>query len=471
MSFSTINENIGKYRWTICALVFFATTINYLDRNVLGLLKSTLAANGVFGADKANQELYYSYVVISFQIAYALGMTMAGRFIDWIGTKRGYAFSLIGWSFAAIGHAFGHTTVTFGMWRAALGFTEAGNFPAANKTMAEWFPKKERAFATGIYNSGANIGAIIAPLCVPWIAINWGWEWAFVLTGAVGLIWLIFWYKIYATPAEKLKAKILSQAEYDYIHSDKDEHIVKEGELEVEVVHEKISWFKLLSFRQTWAFVFGKFMTDPIWWFFMFWLPAYLNGENERKISDFMASNPNFIGDSSSIPGVISWPLAVAVVYSVSTLGSILGGWLPKILINRGVASNKARKYSMLIYAFFPLLVLLASRVGQISTWYAVFTIAIACAAHQAWSANIFTTVSDMFPKKAVATVTGIGGMAGAFGGILIAWAAGMLLKHFTALGKVELGYGIMFIICGVAYLAAWTVFNILAPKMKRVEL
>jgi len=471
MSFSTINEHIGKYRWTICALVFFATTINYLDRNVLGLLKSTLAAKGVFGADIGNQELYYSYVVISFQIAYAVGMSLAGRFIDWIGTKRGYAFSLVGWSIAAIGHAFGHTTLTFGFWRAALGFTEAGNFPAANKTMAEWFPKKERAYATGIYNSGANIGAILAPLSVPWIANNWGWEWAFVLTGAIGLVWLFFWYRIYASPAEKLKANILSQAEYDYIHSDKDEYITKEGEPGAEVIHEKISWLKLLRFRQTWAFVLGKFITDPIWWFFLFWLPAYLNGENERKINEFLAANPNFKGDHVSIPGVISWPLAIAVVYSVSTLGSILGGWLPKKFINNGMAAYKARKYSMLIYAFFPMLVLLASRLGQISTWYAVFTIAIACSAHQAWSANIFTTVSDMFPKKAVATVTGIGGMAGAFGGILIAWLAGMLLKHYAAIGKIEIGYGIMFIVCGLAYIFAWIIINILAPKMKRVEL
>jgi MFS transporter, ACS family, hexuronate transporter len=471
MSFSSINENIGKYRWTICTLVFFATTINYLDRNVLGLLKSTLAANGVFGADKANQELYYSYVVMSFQFAYAVGMTLAGRFIDWVGTKRGYAFSLLGWSFAAIGHAFGHTTLTFGVWRAALGFSEAGNFPAANKTIAEWFPKKERAFATGIYNSGANIGAIIAPLCVPWIAIKWGWEWAFILTGAIGLIWLFFWYKTYASPAEKLKAKMLSKPEYDYIHSDMDEHIVKGGELEMEMVHERISWLKLLSFRQTWAFIFGKFITDPIWWFFMFWLPAYLNGENERKIIAFHAINPDFLGDNTSIPGVISWPFAVALVYSIATVGSILGGWLPKKFINSGMPAYKARKFAMLIYAFFPLLVLSASRLGQISTWFAVFTIAIACSAHAAWSANIFATVSDMFPKKAVATVTGIGGMAGAFGGILIAWLAGMLLKHFSAIGKIELGYGIMFIICGTAYLLAWIIINTLAPKLKRIEM
>ncbi len=463
---TTISQQIGKYRWTICALVFFATTVNYLDRNVLGLLKSTLADDGVFGADKANQELFYSYVVISFQIAYAIGMTLAGRLIDWIGTKKGYAISLLGWSIAAIGHAFAHSTFTFGFWRAALGLTESGNFPAANKTIAEWFPKKERAFATGIYNSGTNIGAIVAPLTVPLIALHWGWEWAFILTGAVGLLWLYFWYRTYTSPAEKLKAGILSQAEYDYIHSDKDE---KENSAAIANT-DKVSWLKLLTYRQTWAFFFGKFLTDPIWWFYLFWLPAFLNGENARKIQDFMTMNPTFSGDKSDIPGYISWPLAVAVVYTVSTFGSILGGWLPKKFMNNGMITYKARKLSMFIYALFPLLVLLASRLGEIHIWYAVFTIAIACAAHQAWSANIFTTVSDMFPKKAVASVTGIGGMSGAFGGILIAWGAGLLLKHFTALEKVEVGYRIMFVVCGLAYVTAWLVMHILAPKMKRIE-
>jgi ACS family hexuronate transporter-like MFS transporter len=463
---TTISQQIGKYRWTICALVFFATTVNYLDRNVLGLLKSTLSQDGVFGPDKANQELFYSYVVISFQIAYAIGMTLAGRLIDWIGTKRGYAFAFLGWSIAAIGHAFAHTTFTFGFWRAALGLTESGNFPAANKTMAEWFPKKERALATGIYNSGTNIGAIVAPLTVPWIAMNWGWEWAFVATGAVGLIWLYFWYSIYASPADKLKAGILSQTEYDYIHSDRDE----QEDLKKDTANEKVSWLKLLTYRQTWAFFFGKFLTDPIWWFYLFWLPAFLGGENARKIQDFITLNKDFSGNSSDIPGIISWPLAVAVVYTISTIGSIYGGWFPKKLINSGMITYKARKLSMFIYALLPLSVLLVSKLGQFNTWYAVIIIGVACAAHQAWSANIFTTVSDMFPKKTVASVTGIGGMAGAFGGILIAWAAGLLLKHYAALEKIQVGYSIMFIICALAYVTAWLVMHFLVPKMKRVE-
>ncbi len=467
MTYNSINETIGKYRWTICSLVFFATTINYLDRNVLGLLKSTLAGDGVFGTEVGNQELYYSYVVMAFQLAYASGMLIAGRFIDWIGTKKGYSYSLLGWSIAAIGHAFGHSTGSFGFWRAALGLSEAGNFPAANKTIAEWFPKKERAFATGIYNSGANIGAIVAPLTVPWIAMNWGWEWAFVLTGAIGLVWLFFWYRTYSSPADKLKSGKLLQAEYDYIHSDKDE-IEAAAKNDTK---ESVSWLKLLTFRQTWAFFFGKFLTDPIWWFFLFWLPAFLEGENTRKIADFLAVNPGFTGEHADIPGIISWPFAVAVVYTISTFGSVFGGWVPKKLMNSGMVAYKARKLSMFIYALFPLTILFASKVGQINTWFAVLIIGIACAAHQAWSANIFTTVSDMFPKKAVASVTGIGGMAGALGGILIAWSAGLLLKHFAELNKIEIGYGIMFIVCGLAYVLAWVIMHLFVPKMKRVEI
>ena len=467
MSFSSVNENIGRHRWTICALVFAATTVNYLDRNVLGLLKPVLSADGVFGALKADQELNYSTVVICFQIAYALGMLLAGKIIDKVGTKSGYAYSLIGWSIAAIGHAFGHHTWSFGMWRAALGVTEAGNFPAANKAIAEWFPKKERALATGLYNSGANVGAIVAPLCVPWIALHWGWEWAFILTGAVGLLWLVFWYTMYQSPAEKLQNGQLSQAEYDFIHSDLDEQEAERAD----VGREKVSWFKLLTFRQTWAFVAGKFLTDPIWWFFLFWLPSFLEGENARKVRDYLVTHPGFTGDKAEIPGVISWPFAVAVVYTVSTAGSIFGGWLPKKFINGGMDANKARKLAMFIFALFPLTVLLASRLGAINTWFAVATIAIACSGHAAWSANIFTTVSDMFPKKAVASVTGIGGMAGAVGGILIARAAGLLLKHYTALGKVEVGYGILFVVCGSAYITAWTVMHLLVPKFKKIVL
>jgi MFS transporter, ACS family, hexuronate transporter len=467
MSFASVNEKIGRHRWSICGLVFAATTINYLDRQVLGLLKETLSDDGVFGEDPAAQEIAYSRVVMAFQFAYAVGMLLAGRIIDMIGTKKGYAYSLIGWSFAAMGHAFGHHTWSFGFWRAALGITEAGNFPAANKTIAEWFPKRERAFATGLYNSGANVGAIIAPLSVPYIADAWGWEWAFILTGLVGLLWLVFWYRIYGSPAAKLESGALSQREYDHIHSDLDEQEAERAD----VGSAKVSWFKLLTFRQTWAFFVGKFMTDPIWWFYMFWLPAFLEGENSRKTQEYLAANPGFTGDAAEIPGIISWPLAIAVIYTVSTFGSIFGGWLPKKFIERGMDANRARKMAMFIFALFPLSVLMASRLGEINTWLAVGTISIACAAHAAWSANIFTTVSDMFPKKAVASVTGIGGMAGAVGGMLIAFAAGLLLAHFTKLNKIELGYGILFMVCGSAYLIAWILMHLLVPRFKKIVL
>lgn len=462
-----LNAQIGRYRWTICGLVFFATTVNYLDRNVLGLLKPVLSADGVFGSDKAAQEINYSTVVICFQFAYAIGMVLAGRLIDRVGTKAGYAWSLIGWSVAAIGHAFGHHTWSFGFWRAALGLTEAGNFPAANKTIAEWFPRKERAFATGLYNSGANVGAIIAPLSVPYIAEWWGWEWAFILTGLVGLVWIYFWVRMYASPAAKLASGHLQQAEYDYIHGDQEDAAAAVAAAPTA----KVGWFRLLGFRQTWAFIIGKFLTDPVWWFYMFWLPAFLTGENSRKVEAYLATHPGFTGDHAAIPGVISWTFAVAVVYSVSTVGSIFGGWLPKRFVHGGMDVNKARKLSMLLFAFFPLVVLLASRLGQINTWLAVATIAIATSAHQAWSANIFTTVSDMFPKRAVASVTGLGGMAGAVGGILIARAAGLLLAHFTTLGKTELGYGILFVVCGSAYLVAWVLMHLLVPKFQQVQL
>lgn len=445
--FNEINEKIGRYRWRICALVFFATTINYLDRNVLGLLKVTLTDEFSW------TEMDYANIVVAFQVAYALGMLGVGGIIDKIGTKKGYAWSLFGWSLAAIGHAFATNTFGFGVARAALGVTESGNFPAANKTMAEWFPKKERALATGIYNSGANIGAIVAPLTVPWIAGHMGWQWAFIITGAIGLIWLLFWELQYKSPEVKLAEGKLLQPEYDYIHSDKDE-VAVETPAEQKV---RVSWFKLLTYRQTWAFFFGKALTDPIWWFFLFWLPAYLQEKNAGLIEN---GHPE---------GVISWPLALAVVYTISTVGSVLGGWLPKKFINGGMDANKARKLSMLIYALLPLTVLGAQSLGNINTWYAVLIIGIACAAHQAWSANIFTTVSDMFPKKAVASVTGIGGMAGAFGGMIIAWSAGLILDHYKALGTIEMGYGVMFVVCALAYLTAWIIMQILVPKFKLI--
>lgn len=440
---ANVNKKIGKYRWTICALLFFATTLNYLDRSVISLLKPDLE-------ERFNwTESDYADIVIAFQLAYALGMLLAGRFIDKVGTKLGYAISLIVWSIASMGHALVRSTMGFVVARGLLGISEAGNFPAAIKTTAEWFPKKERALATGIFNSGANVGAILAPLTVPYIAVHWGWQEAFVFTGALGFIWLIFWFIYYAVPA---KQKRLSKKEYDYIHSDIDEQEsleALEGK-DVESV-KKTPWLRLLGYKQSWAFIFGKFLTDPIWWFYLFWLPAFLDAQYGLKGMDIM--------------------LPVALVYTMSSVGSIFGGWLPLYLIKKGWAVFRARKFSMLIYALLVVPIVFAQILGKIDMWLAVIIIGIAASAHQAWSANIFTTVSDMFPKKSVASVTGMGGMAGAIGGILIAFLAGKLFDHFKGLGQIETGYYIMFFVCGAAYLTAWLIMHLLVPRMKRIEI
>lgn len=432
-----VNEQIGKYRWRICALVFFATTINYLDRQVISLLKDDYL-QPMFNWSETD----YANIVVAFQLAYAVGMLGAGWFIDKIGTKIGYAVALTVWSLAAVFHAFARSTVGFAAARALLGVSEAGNFPAAIKTTAEWFPKRERAFATGIFNSGTNLGAIIAPLTVPLIGKVWGWEWAFIITGAFGFVWLIFWFASYEVPS---KHKKVTKAELDYIHSDADEQEDTARETE------KVSWLKLLTYRQTWSFFFGKFLTDPVWWFYLFWLPSFLNREYGMERTEL------------AIP--------VALVYTLSTVGSIFGGWLPGYLMKIGWPVYRARKTSMFIFALFVLPVVSAQALGSISPWLAIIIIGIATAAHQAWSANIFTTTSDMFPKKAVASVVGIGGMAGAIGGIFIAKAAGALLDHFDALGRIETGYYVMFFICGSAYLLAWLIMHFLVPRMQRVKL
>lgn len=431
-----MQKSMGRYRWTICSLLFFATTINYLDRSVISLLKPFLETQFKW------TESDYADIVIAFQLSYAVGMILVGRFIDKVGTKIGYALSTLVWSLAAMGHALATGTMGFAIARAALGVSEAGNFPAAIKTTSEWFPKKERAYATGIFNSGANIGAIIAPLTVPLIAEKMGWQWAFILTGAIGFIWLALWVFVYEIPA---KNKHLSKEEFAYINSDTDEPV---DTLEKAP---KTSWFKLLGFRQTWAFALGKFLTDPIWWFYLFWLPAFLDAQYGVK------------GTELALP--------VALVYTLSSFGSIAGGWLPLYLIKKGWPVFKARKTSMLIYAFCVIPVVFAQWLGSMNMWLAVIIIGLATSAHQAWSANIFTTVSDMFPKKTVASVTGIGGMAGAVGGILIAFLAGILFDKYKALGTIETGYYIMFFICGSAYLIAWVVMHLLVPKEKMVNI
>lgn len=426
---------MGKYRWTICALLFFATTINYLDRAVISLVKEYLDVE--FNWNKTD----YANITVAFQAAYALTMVFAGRVIDWLGTKQGYALSLLSWSFAAMGHYFIHSNLGFYVARIGLGATESGNFPAAIKTVSEWFPKKERAFATGIFNAGTNVGAIVAPLTVPFIAAAYGWRMAFLITGAIGLIWLIFWYWLYEVPQ---KQKRLGGAEFAYIHSDADEQTIEKTNTD------KVPWLRLLQFKQTWAFALGKFLTDGIWWFYLFWLPDFLKEQYHLTKTDLA--------------------LPVAIVYIIATVGSVFGGWLPMYFISSGWAVFRARKSAMLMYAICVLPVVFAQILGSYNMWYAIFIIGFAAAAHQAWSANIFTTVSDMFPKKTVASVIGIGGMAGSVGGIFVSKIAGYLFDHYKGLGQIETGYYIMFIISGLAYVTAWGLMHLLTPKMEMVN-
>ena len=428
---------MGRYRWTICSLVFFATTVNYLDRAVISLLKPYLET--VFNWNAGD----YADIEIAFKVAYSVGMLGVGRIIDKLGTKIGYALSTFLWSLAAIGHAFVSSTLGFSVARAALGVTEAGNFPAAIKTTAEWFPQKERALATGIFNSGSNVGAIIAPLTVPLIAETIGWKWAFVITGALGFVWLALWMIVYEVPARHAR---LTKSEFDYITQDEDPDPAG-----VEV-QPKVSWFKLLTYRQTYAFVFGKFLTDPIWWFYLFWLPDFLNKQY------------GLTGTQVSLP--------VALVYILSSIGSVGGGWIPLQLIRNGMKPFRARKISMLLIALCVFPIVFAQQLGQINMWLAVFVIGIAAAAHQAWSANIFTTVSDMFPNRAVASVTGIGGMAGGLGGILLsALVQKRMFVYYESIGQLDQAYYIMFWICGGAYLLAWVLMQAFAPRMEKVRL
>ena len=446
---------IGKYRWTICALLFFATTVNYLDRQVLSLLQPYLAEK--FGWSNTD----YANITSVFQFGYALSMLFAGRIIDKLGTKKGYAWAIIIWSLAAMVHAlaipigtgistmlgwfgiagFSISVLGFMFSRAILAYGEAGNFPAAIKATAEYFPKKERSLATGIFNSGANVGAILAPLTVPWIRLNWGWDWAFIIMGLIGFLWLTFWLLFYEKPE---KQKKLSAAEFAYISSG-------EEEIATEVVGEakKVSWTQLLGYKQTWAFAFGKFMTDGVWWFFLFWLPAFLKVQY------------------GIVDKAVMLPLAV--LYTIAMIGSIGGGWFPMYFIKKGHKVYDARMKAMLLIAFIPLVILLAQPFGYISYWVPVILIGIGASAHQAWSANIFTTVSDMFPKKAIGSVIGIGGMAGGIGGVVMSKLGGALFDHYKALGHIETGYTIMFTICAVAYLIAWAVMKTLVPKYKPI--
>jgi ACS family hexuronate transporter-like MFS transporter len=439
---------VGNYRWVICALLFFAATINYIDRQVIGILKPALVEK--FGW---SDERIYSSIIFSFQFAYALGFMFAGRVMDTLGVRRGFALAIILWSIAAMAHGAadwittltlpvlnfdaktGFAVVTLGgtaaglaLARFALGLGEAGNFPASIKTVAEWFPKKERALATGIFNSGTNVGALLTPLIVPWVAAKWGWQWAFIGTGALGFLWLIAWLATYRTPENHPE---VSTVELAYIRSDPPDPEVK------------IPWRKLLPHRQTWAFAIGKFMTDPIWWLYLFWVPDFLNRKYGVEVSVAKMGPP------------------LITIYLIADIGSIGGGWISSHLLKRGWTANRARKTAMLICALCVVpIIFAASGVGK---WTAILIISLAAAAHQGWSANLFTLTSDMFPRRAVGSVVGIGGMAGAVGGMFIAMLVGAVLQ---ATGS----YVLIFFIAGSAYLVALLLIQLLVPTLKPAE-
>lgn len=457
---TTFPPRVGRYRWTICALLFSATTVNYLDRQVLSLLHPMLE-------DEFNwSNTDYANILAAFQFIYAISMLFAGRIVDRLGTKWGFAVAIVVWSIAAMLHAlaiplgeagvavlgfFGITgmsvsVIGFIIARTLLGFGESANFPAAIKATAEYFPKKERSFATGIFNSGTNVGAILAPLTVPWMALNWGWQSTFLIIGAVGFLWLGFWFIFYEKPANQHR---LSAAELAYIQSDEQVNEVPASQEETQA--ERVSWVRLLGYRQTWAFALGKFLTDGIWWFFLFWLPAYLTSQYGMEGTAIM--------------------LPLVVLYSMTMFGSIGGGWFPMYFIRKGYSPYDGRMRAMFVIALFPLMVLAAQPLGHISYWIPVVLIGIGASAHQAWSANIFTTVSDMFPNFTVGSVTGIGGMAGGMGGVVVSKLGGAVFDHYDALGELETGYTIMFAICAVAYLVAWTVMKSLVPRMKLVKI
>jgi MFS transporter, ACS family, hexuronate transporter len=473
--------SISKYRWTICALLFFATTINYLDRQVLSLTWKDFLVPEFHWTDSD-----YGNIAGLFSLFYAFSMLFAGRFIDWMDTKKGFLWAIGVWSIGACLHAFcgvvtsglltGHwlvgfegakqyiatidktslilsTSVTlFIIARVVLALGEAGNFPAAIKATAEYFPKKDRALATSIFNAGATVGALLAPVTIPFIAKAYGWEMAFIIIGVLGFIWMGFWVFVYKKPEVHPR---VSKAELEYIQQD----IVTHNQVSEPViaVEKKLSFLDCFKFKQTWAFAFGKFMTDGVWWFFLFWTPAYL--KDIYKMDSTQSALPLFI------------------LYMI-TLLSIIGGWLPTYFVEKKrMNPYEGRMKAMLIFAFFPLLALLAQPLGHYSSWLPVIIIGIAGAAHQAWSANIFSTVGDMFPKKAIATVTGIGGMAGGIGSFLINKGSGVLFDHadktqmkFAGFQGKEAGYFIIFSICAVAYLIGWSVMKSLVPKMRIIE-
>ena len=411
----------GRVRWTVCAMLFAATSINYMDRQVIAILKPTLEHS--IGLT----EIQYGYIVDGFQIAYAVGLVAGGRLMDKLGTRIGYLLVMAFWSLAAMGHALASTAMGFGIARFLLGLGESGNFPAAIKTVAEWFPKKERSFATGLFNSGANVGSILAPLIVPWVTIRYGWHMAFIATGAIGVLWMIWWFRSYRRPSEHPRIK---DRELRHIYQDAAEE-----------VGPPIPWRRLLRYRQTWAFAIAKFLTDPIWYFYLFWLPSYFSSKFHLDLSHL--------------------GLPLIIVYNISAIGSIGGGWLPSPFQRLGLSTTHARLAAMLLCAILVLPIYTVS--GASSVWTAIALISVAAGAHQGWSANLFTTASDMFPRTAVGSVVGIGGMAGAAGSAIFAFFAGHSLQ-------LTHSYASLFAISATAYLAALVLLHLLAPGLKRVE-
>jgi len=420
----------SNYRWRICALLFFATTINYLDRQVLGLLKPDLATRFHW------TETDYSYMVVVFTACYAFGLILSGKLIDKFGVKVGYGVCVLVWSVAACGHALVGSTVGFAFMRSLLGLAEAGNFPSAVKSVSEWFPRKEQALAVGILTSGTSIGAVAAPAFVPWIAASYGWQAAFLVTGLIGFIWLGLWSIMYYAPQKDRK---ITLAELKYIEDNRSED---------EDTGKSVSWSSLLRLRATWAFIVGKFLTDPIWWFMLFWLPSYFSSRYHLDLKNL--------------------GLPLVVVYVATSVGSISGGWLSSQLIARGWAVQRARQRAMLGLAF--LVVPIAFSPWIDNMWAMVGLLSLAAAAHQGWSANLFTTASDMFPKKLVGSVVGIGGMAGAIGGTLFPLFVGVILDHFKALGAVNAGYNVLFVVCGSAYLVAWVAMLLIRSPKKGAD-
>jgi len=412
-----MSSRAGYFRWVICALLLFGTTKNYMDRNVLGVLNKTLQH------DLGWSEIDYSNLVIAFQAAYAVGMLLVGRLIDKLGTRLGYALAMVFWSLASMGTALGSSLMSFTISRVALGFGESAVFPASIKAVAEWFPKKERALATGIFNAGASIGAMLAPVVVPWLNARWGWRGAFAGIGALGFVWLVFWLVIYRKPEEHPR---VSKAELEYIRSDPQD------------LAGKTKWTALLPLRQTWAFVAGKFLVDPVWWFYLFWVPGFLQTKHGLALTGIGAP--------------------IVVIYLISDVGSVAGGWISSTLIKRGSSVNAARKIAMLVCAVGVIPVVFAYRVE--STWSAVLLIGLAAACHQGFSANLFTLTSDMFPARAVGSVVGIGGMAGAIGGLFIATIVGHVLQWTGS-------YKVPFLIAGSAYLLALAMIHALAPRLE----